>query len=302
MSTVENGGITMAGLSAQPLFPNGVVTEHTFPTLRLHSVGSFLLKLWKLPSFRQRLELELQQAEATPLFLHAMLALELGDESASQFSARTGKSRDEYRLLTSKLLPAKLFTLTHIKNTAVHAGSDSYRSSDLINHHSHTSLTEKISYLTDQNKEWVNQAGRITRLVINDLQNVVFQPSIESIIKSVNDLELRTQISQATHTNDIVTYLMHGKPIQSESDSTILVLDTNATAIFFIHYITQAEALLPKLLEVRPDFVERTLIVKIEWMTRTLTRMQTAAAAKKIYKNLAGHLAPLFDHLLDTME
>ena len=107
---------------------------------------------------------------------------------------------------------------------------------------------------------------------------------------------------QATRTDDVMTYSMRGNPTERESDGAIIVSDTSDTALYFIHYITQAEELLPKLLADRPDWVERTLIVQIEWMTRTLTRMQTTATAQKTYKKLAFHLPPLFDHLLETTE
>jgi hypothetical protein len=95
---------------------------------------------------------------------------------------------------------------------------------------------------------------------------------------------------------------LQSRAVENESDDIIVVSDTSDTALYFIHYITQAEKLLPKLLAVRPDWVERELIVRIEWMTRTLTRMQTAAIAQKAYKKLETHLPPLFVHLLETIE
>ncbi|MEQ8185697.1 hypothetical protein [Marinobacter salarius] len=299
----------MNGLSETSLFKTRVGSQGAFSisTSRnnadiRHKIVSFLFKIWKLPNFQKKLESELQRTEAAPLFLHAMLALEHGDESFLTFKTRTDKWVDEYRAITSRPLPIRLFSLTHIKNTAVHAGTDAYREADLINHHSHTSSTEKTSYLTDKNKEWVNQAGRITRLVLHDLQNVVFQPSITAIDQSVSDLELRTRVSAVTHAKNSVTHSLRSSAVDSESDGTIVVSDTSDTALYFIHYITQAEKLLPKLLAVRPDWVERELIVQVEWMTRTLTRMRTAANAQRTYKKLAVHLPPLFSHLLETTE
>jgi hypothetical protein len=299
----------MQGLSESPLFKTRIATQDAFSiatsrhnSVIQHNAVNFLFKLWEQPSFQKKLGSELQRTETSPLFLDTMLALAHGDESLHIFRGRTGKCLDEYRAITPRPLPTHIFSLTHIKNTAVHAGTDAYREADLINHHSHTSVTEKTSYLTDQNKEWVNQAGRITRLVLHDLQNVVFQPSITAIDQSVRDLELRTRISAATHSNDPVTHSLQSRAVENESDDIIVVSDTSDTALYFIHYITQAEKLLPKLLAVRPDWVERELIVRIEWMTRTLTRMQTAAIAQKAYKKLETHLPPLFVHLLETIE
>lgn len=293
----------MTGLPGSSLFKTAVAKNIKFPSLSTnHNLLFFLIKIWKLPSFQHQLESELSRTDATSLFLRAMLAQEQGGESFNSFNMRAGTIAGEYEALVSRPLPHSVFTFTHIKNTAVHAGTDTYREADLVNHHSHTALTEKTSYLTDQNKEWVNQAGRITRLVLHDLQNVVYQPSIEAIRQTVDDLELRTRIIKATHTNDIVTHSLKSSSIEGMSDSTIIVSDTADTALYFIHYIYQAETLLPKLLAARPDWVERTLIVQVEWMTRALIRMRTAATAQKTYKNLAAHLPPLFDHLLETTE
>ncbi|WP_306168958.1 hypothetical protein [Halomonas sp. MMSF_3323] len=293
----------MTGLSMPSLFRTKIAEQNKFPALdHTHNAMSLLVKVWKLPSFQRTLNTKLELADATSVFSRAMLALELGNENYTQFYKRTRKSVNEYYNLTPKPLPASCFTLTHIKTTAVHARSDTYRESDLINHHSHTSLTEKISYLTDANKEWVNQAHRITRLVLHDLQNVVFQPSITEISQSVKDLELRTRIIEATHMNEVVTHSLRYSSIEDSNGSKIIVSDTIDTALYFIHYITQAEENLSKLLSVRPDWVERTLIVKLEWMTRTLMRMKTAAAAQKAYIKLSAHLPPLFSHVMETTE
>ncbi len=292
------------GLSGPSLFKTDVAKSIKFGVTgkgQSRKAIALLFTIWKLPSLVQRLEAELQKTEATSLFLRAMLKLEHGDTYNGP-TGGVGKTVGEFRSLASRPLPHALYTLTHIKTTAVHAGVDAYRDSDLVNHHSHTSITEKTSYLTDANKEWVNQAGRITRLVIHDLQNVVFQPSIAAISLAVMDLELRTRVIKETHIQDIKINSLQSKLLESEAEGTIIVSDTIDTALYFHHYITQADAMLPKLLAVRPDWVERTLVVQVEWMTRTLSRMRMATAAQEAYTKLAFHLPPLFDHLVETTE
>lgn len=292
----------LKGLSQPGLFITRITLEKHIAGFRKHSDLNLLLKIWRLSAFQEKLDLELKGAKATQLFLLAILGLEHGDESYKEFHRRTGKLTDEYRSLVRRQLPISLFSLTHIKNTAIHAESDSYRESDLVNNHSHTALTEKASYLTDANKEWVNQAGRITRLVLNDLQNIVYRPSVTLISDAVKDLDLRTKIIKATSTKKITIHSLSKLTTFDDSNSTILVSDTADTALYFIHYIKQAETFLPKLLAVRPDWVERTLIVQVEWMTRTLTRMRFTATAKKTYSKLSVHLPPLFEHILETTE
>lgn len=293
----------MAGLAEPSLFKTGVAKSVAMTGFgRMHTFISLLYKIWKLPSFLQKLESELQRTNSTSLFLRAMFALEEGDSRLGV--GRHWNSVTEFRASVPRPLPVSLFTLTHIKTTAVHAGTDAYREADIVNHHSHTSLTEKTSYLTDNNKEWVNQAGRITRLILHDLQNVVFQPSITVISQAVIDLELRTKLIDATQTMDLLTYSLKGNLLDAETETgaTIIVSDSIDAALYFIHYIKQAEALLPRILVVRPGWVERTLIVQVEWMTRTLSRMQMASTAAKAYVELAEHLPPLFDHLLEITE
>lgn len=264
-----------------------------------------LLSLWKQKDLRKRIDHEIQASQSSPLFLEAMLALEKGSESFHSFVSSSGKGRSDYEDDVPRPLPSTLFKLTHIKSSAVHARSDHYRDSDLINHHSHTSDTEKYNYLTDANKDWVNQCGRITRLVLNDLQSVVYQPSIDKFRSVVHDLNVRTQIVAATSV-DALEARVHPIGISKSSNESnyddIIVIDSADTALIFIHYINEAEKNFEKISKIRPDFVELTLLPQIEWMTRTLERMKHTKRAQEDYKALSDHLPPLFDYLLETNE
>ena len=149
----------------------------------------------------------------------------------------------------------------------------------------------------------MNRLGRITRLVLHDLQNVVYQPSLDAIQQAVMNLEIRTRISDATGLNDNTVRSLQETMDKNDNDhDTIIVSDTLDNALIFIHYIHQAELVLPRLLAIRPDFVERTLLIQVEWMTTTLSRMSRAAAAKIQYATLHKHLPPLFEHLLESIE
>nr|WP_321459760.1 hypothetical protein [uncultured Vibrio sp.] len=83
-----------------------------------------------------------------------------------------------------------IFGLQAIKNSAVHAFSDPYTLNYLINRNSHSNQTEKVSYLTEENEEWMNSSGRITREVMLDLiQNVFnlnFKPENEEQVAAFN--------------------------------------------------------------------------------------------------------------------
>ena len=263
---------------------------------------NLLIKIWKQSSFQTHLDSELQSSKTGRLFIDSFLALENGDAYYHSDYSRKKESIAAYRATVERPFPVNIFQCTHIKNTSVHAKSDIYREADLINHNSHTSITEKDNYLTDANKEWINQSGRITRLVLHDLQNVVFNPSITAMEQSVKDQNLRTRIMDTTESTDITTHSLRSNHLSSTNDDEILVLDTVDTALYFIHYLAQAELAIKNLVNARPDWVEQTLIVQVEWTAQTLARMKSAATAKKDYPKYAAHLPPLFEHLLETIE
>ncbi|HEC61501.1 MAG TPA: hypothetical protein ENI27_04535 [bacterium] len=299
----------LAGLpAAAPLFQSDVGRAAVLPDLRsdakfAHSSLNKLLRLWHTPRLQARIRAALKRAEALPIFLDSMFGLQVGSQPYSLFKSRnSGVSNYNYETAVPRPLPRYVFSLTHIKTTAVHAGSDQYRDGDLINHHSHTSATEKHYYLTDANKDFVNRSGRITRLVLHDLQNVVYQPSISSIKRAVNDLELRSRVIEATGSEDAHVHPLHFPATRSDSDDLILVPDTVEQALVFIHSITQAEERYQHLLNQRPDWVERTLLPQLEWMSRTLLKMGSATKAQKEYAQIKLYLPPVFDHLLETLE
>lgn len=289
-----------------PVFQFNVMSEKAMPDIRegFAQKGdiSFLWRIWQLPRVQRRIDAALRRSGASSIFLDAALALTQGSEPVGIFAKIPGNNIGAYRESVARPLPQHIFSLTHVKTTAVHAGSDRYRDGDLINHHSHTSATEKHAYLTDANKDFVNRAGRVTRLVLNDLQNVVYQPSVSAMAAAVNDLELSTRVVEATGSEDVRVHSIDQSIERVQNDDVILVPDTVGQALLFIHTIAEAEARLPQMLAVRPDWVERTLLIRVEWMTRNLARMRSAAEAQKQYANLKPHLPNLFDYLLETVE
>lgn len=280
---------------------DSIVMPGIGPHFQRNTLIGFLFNIWKTPDLQQRIESELIRAQVPPIFLRAVLALENCSEPYVRVSKKT-TSIANYKESFPRPLPPYCFSLTHIKNSAVHSQSDTYRDEDLINHNSHTSSTEKYNYLTDSNKEWVNSCGRITRLVLHDLQNTVYQPSVEAIQQSVMDLETRTKIIQSTSSSDLTVHTLQQPVDTGKSDYEILVSDSLDTALYFIHYISQAELMFQSLLSVRPDFVERTLLIQVEWMTRTLSKMRETKSASAQYNALRECFPSLFDHLLETAE
>ncbi|MFP3442484.1 hypothetical protein R0K18_32605, partial [Pantoea sp. SIMBA_133] len=73
---------------------------------------------------------------------------------------------------------------------------------------------------------------------------------------------------EATGSEDIRVHSLDQSIERIQNDDIILVPDTVEQALLFIHTIAEAEARLPQMLAVRPDWVERTLLIRVEWMTR----------------------------------
>lgn len=289
------------------LFHTNISSAISIPTLNSETTGysifHFLFNLWNLPDLQKRIFYALEHAKAQPIFLEAIQSLKEGSISSAAAWCESGLTREKYEAKFPRPLPSYFFKLTHIKTSAVHAGSDMYRDSDLVNHHSHSSKTEKQHYLTDANKDWVNRCGRVTRLVLNNLQNVVYQPSVERITKIVAEYEAKTKI----FTTDPSPAVCPGAtdnlllPNYDEYD-TIIVMDTIDSALYFIHYINQAERFIGQLLQSRPDFVERVLLPKVEWMSVNLNRMVSAKLANEKYQIYAQHLPPMFSYLFESKE
>lgn len=128
------------------------------------------------------------------MFIKGILAMHRHGESYNKYKVINPRCDVEgYRSNSEKIVPLAFFTFTHIKNTAVHANTDRYRDSDLVNGNSHNSSTEKKCYLTDDNKDYVNRHGRLTRMILNDMALSIFRPSIEKAELNVRRLELRTR-------------------------------------------------------------------------------------------------------------
>ncbi|MBE3707734.1 hypothetical protein HJ080_11490 [Vibrio parahaemolyticus] len=187
-----------------------------------------------------------------------------------------------------------LFGLQAIKNSAVHAFSDPYTYHYLVNRNSHTNKTEKISYLTEDNEEWMNSAGRITREVMFDLiQNVFyldFNPkqivemeafNSEFMVVSENisyrteemNARMRLVTGQARGRVNEVGVLALSDKIDDEPLSPIYVLDSPLTVLRMHNYLHEFKKHYKKLLATNPDFLFKTVMPTVEWIEGTLGKM-----------------------------
>lgn len=296
----------------QNLFENELNRHNTFPnpfySLSEQAVGSdtaILLLLWKSDHLKSILHKSYLENRCCNVFWRAMSCL-LDERNISfvnwSHRSKNLKGYEEYCKNVDCPLPESLFHPTHIKNTAVYARADKYRDSDLINSNSHSSITEKLSYLTDHNKEWVNQVGRITRMVMQDIQNNVYKPSIAAADAAVNDKILHTQkINNQIPTNIRIDRL--GQAVISSTDLAIrqyeiIVVDNQSTAIVMMHYISQADKFRKTLFLNNSKYFFESVLVNIEWMHYCLSSLdpKNVSAARVKYESIKDYLPDVFDN------
>lgn len=191
-----------------------------------------------------------------------------------------------------------LFGLQAIKNSAVHAYSDPYTLHYLINRNSHSNHTEKENYLNSDNEEWMNSAGRITREVMLDLINNVYDLGFESFCdkekqKGVDQFncEFTTVTESMSYKTGemlarlkIVTDQTKGKinevgvlafsdKNESQLFSPLNVIDSPVTAWKMNNYLHEFKKNYRKLLSSNPEYLYKTVMPTVEWIEHTLNKL-----------------------------
>lgn len=291
------------------LFTTKVQINKPLTFFRNDTSSSRLLSLWKSPLICRYIETEVIQRKSSLLFVRAYTSMaRAGGEVYSVWKHLADKegrahSIKDYRRSVQHYLPMSLFSLTALKNSAVHARTDKYRDGDLVNYNSHTSETEKVCYLTDANNEWVNQNGRLTRLVMDDMQNYVFCPRLDFAIQKAREKVMLTRIQRVTNNggNNInvnsLGHVIQEQTLLAEEPDDILVLDTSDTVVNMIHYISEAERQYNNLINNALIFFENTVLPNVEWMSVVLQQHLSPSVVKdgeKIYNSIHSVLPPLF--------
>ncbi|WP_404764705.1 hypothetical protein [Vibrio alginolyticus] len=207
-----------------------------------------------------------------------------------------------------------LFGLQAIKNSAVHAFSDPYTLHFLINRNSHSNRTEKINYLNSDNESWLNSSGLITREVMHDLINNVFDLGFEELCDNDRSRAISKFNSEFMDVTDNISYKSgemlsrlcvvteQGKGkinevgvLQAKDDwdinqslEPIYVLDSPVTAWRMINYLHEFKKNYKKLLACKPDYLYKTAIPTVEWMEYALTELskESQHLGRKIFLDM----------------
>ncbi len=194
-----------------------------------------------------------------------------------------------------------IFGLQAIKNSAVHAFSDPYTLNYLINRNSHSNQTEKVSYLNEENEEWMNSSGRITREVMLDLIQNVFNLNFDqdneeqvaafnSEFMAVTDLiaykheemnvRLRVVTGQEKGRVNEVGVMALSDQKENEALSPIYVSDSTITVLKMHNYLHEFKKNYKNLLSHNPDYLFKTVLPTVEWLEDTLPKMSKASQRK----------------------
>lgn len=285
-----------------------------------YSIPGRISRLFQSETIRNKVNSNLQYAQASAVFIRGYVAMALHhEESFDVWGHRQRKKNNSvsieiYRKLVKRPLPILNFGLAALKNSSIHARTDQYRDGDLVNLNSHTSLTEKLSYLTDSNKEWVNQNGRVTRLVLKDIENYVFKPNLMVVEEIAYEAIVRTHVvnSLSDGISDKTAVVINSigrvdrKKTVVELPNTdfndILVLDSKETVVTMLHYISEAERQYDNLIGNALNFFEETVLPNVEWMEYLLRNGKLSPemikGGKDEYEKIKDFLPKLFENEL----
>ena len=198
-----------------------------------------------------------------------------------------------------------IFGLQTIKNSSVHANSDPYTLHYLINYNSHSNQTEKNHYLNEYNEEWINASGRITRTVMLDLINNVFdldfsylneKDAKEEVARFNNEFESVSQSisyksGEMLSRLQVVTGQKKGRinevGVLSNSTSEekwfspIYILDSPVTVCKMRNYLYEFNRNYLRLLNQNSLHLYQTVLPTVEWMQQVLSTELSSESIKE---------------------
>jgi hypothetical protein len=261
---------------------------------------------------RESIDKNFEKEKASPVFIESMLKI-----------LRNGIRQENkkqnviaYNETCERRVRKGCFGLTTIKNSSVHARSDTFTPTQLINYHSHTDETERKSYRTESNLEWRNRSGLITRAVMNDMTvnlfrasdderaafNSEFTRAVETINAKKNDTLARLKLITGKADGEINDLGFVKKPPSAERDSpdAIYLLDTPETIVKLLHYRAEAERLHHLLVASAPEFLLFTVLPTTEWIEELFDKKSFSKSSLDqglvLYKKFKKHISPLFQN------
>ncbi|HAS6028553.1 TPA: hypothetical protein I7126_18525 [Vibrio vulnificus] len=272
---------------------------------KINSVLGFFNALLQISDLSEKLEAAHEKQQLPNLMPQAICALishAIHPENVVN-NPRRITTEERRKLVAQSPSPCQrdIFGLQAIKNSAVHAFSDPYTLHYLINRNSHSNQTEKVSYLTEENEEWMNSSGRITREVMLDLiQNVFnlnfdqddeeqvaafnseFMAVTDSIAYKHEEMNARLRVvtgQEKGRVNEVGVMALSNQK-ENEALSPIYVSDSPITVLKMHNYLHEFKKNYKKLLSHNPEHLFKTVIPTVEWLEDTLPKMSKASQRK----------------------
>lgn len=212
----------------------------------------------------------------------------------------------------NKVLTRTIFSLNAIKTTSVYAGSEDFDPTRLINWNSHSNSTEAAKYLTEANIEWINNTGRVTRLIMLDIARHIYHVdrSPDDLNRDFDTIRWKTlargesvfsklQVISGKQAGGIRYEHQVSESLLPDalSDSKYVVVDAPNTVMMYLHYLDQAEKHYGLLARNNPKFLLEEILPTVEW-TETLIngrRFKSYQQGKDLYDKLRPSLPDLFE-------
>lgn len=287
-----------------PLVSKKVCIPAQFHANHQHKI---LLNLLSLEEFQTDYENALTKRSASNVVLKALQIMSSKGDSIGRWLKEKNRrgshfNKKHFDSQCKKPLPRSIYTLQGIKNSSIYSQSDLYREGDLQDKRSHSSATEGTEYMTDKNKEWLNINGRITRLVLNDLQSNFLSEQITHAIKRSEILTVRTRVVTGNNDVNIKTNIF---PVKSDSSmllDQIIVHDSEEAVIQCIHYYEEFKKFGENLLAVNPEFTLNTALPNAIWAEEMLKNGMFSANilrdGEKLFNDLREYLPSIFSNHL----
>lgn len=255
--------------------------------------------------FRPKILANLKAEDSVPVFLNCLSTLVANGE---KYCAKTWAHEK-----SNTPLKKALFGPNSIKTAAVYARSDTFDPSTLMNYHSHSDRTERNAYLTKENEEWMNNSGRITRAVMQDIAINLFRPSKQDVqifnsefSKALKTIESRSQ--EALIRMKVVTGRVSGEiddvgiatshESQSGQDQAIYIVDDAYAVVKYLHFLAQLDKQHKILLKRAPEFLFNEVLPTAEWIEQLFSRnsfsVESMSKAEAIYTQYKDSLPQLF--------
>lgn len=265
-------------------------------------------------AIRERIDASLRREKSSPVFLQAVNKVLDHGVDKQTFTVTLKGDAENWMVECKTPAKGRLFGLENVKNSSVHAASDDFDPSRLMNYRSHTMETERQNYLSKENEVWLNNCGRVTRAVMHDLQCNVFRPSsadkmlfqsdftkaIRFVEQRKLDVLARLKVISEKEQGEVddLGFSTRKVFINGELPDSLFLVESPDTVMKLKHYMHELNRTHEQLAKVNPDFLFYTALPTVEWIegvfSNRLFSSEIVYEGEILYKKLQSHLPPLF--------